>query len=88
MVMNKEFIDNAIAEIEELSIHCANGDGDCADMPRTAEDKLLFQALKAIAQGVPNAQKLAAYVIDSCASRLEGRCRDSLEDDFLKSNPP
>lgn len=72
--MDTNQIDAEIVEIDLLAEICANGDGDCADGDKAAEDALLFRVLKAIAQGHPEPQSLAAYVIDECATKLRGRC--------------
>lgn len=75
--MDTNQIDTEIAAIDELAEACANGDGDSADADKAAEDALLFRVLKAIAQGNPDPQGLAAYVIEQCASKLRGRCCNS-----------
>lgn len=72
--MDTNQIDAEIAKIDFLAEVSANGDGDGADDDKAAEDALLFRVLKAIAQGHPEPQSLAAYVIEECATKLRGRC--------------
>jgi hypothetical protein len=72
--MDTNQIDAEVAEIDFLAEVCANGDGDGVDADKAAEDALLFRVLKAIAQGSPDPQSLAAYAIKECATKLRGRC--------------